>query len=147
MTALTDYSENFILDWWLRGQARTPPTTVYVGLLTTNPTADAGTGAVEVTGGAYARQAVACTATGWRSTQGDTAATSTGTGGTTANNALISFPAPTANWGVVTGVAVYDALTAGNMLWWAAQTPNKTVNNGDPGPTIAAGALTLQLDN
>ncbi len=30
-----------------------------------------------------------------------------------------------------------DAASAGNLLYWGAVTPNKTVNNGDPAPSFA----------
>ena len=56
MAEFTDFLENKIIDHMLRNQAYTPPTTVYVALFTT-ATTDAG-GGTEVSGGAYARQAV-----------------------------------------------------------------------------------------
>lgn len=146
MAALTDYLENKIIDWMLRGQAYTPPATVYVGLLTAAPSdASAGT---EVSGGSYARVAVTSSLANWAGTQsaGSTVASS-GTGGTTSNNGSITFPAPTANWGVVTHFAIYDASTAGNMLIYAALSTSKTVNNGDAAPSFAAAALTFQIDN
>ena len=146
MSAISDYLENKIIDWLLRGQTFTPPTTVYVGLLTAAPS-DAG-GGTEVSGGSYARVAVASSLSNWAGSQsaGSTAA-STGTGGTTSNNAAVTFPAPTANWGVVTHFGVYDASAAGNLLFYAALTTPKTINNGDAAPSFAAGALTFQIDN
>lgn len=118
----------------------------YVGLLTANPTDS--TAGTEVTGGSYARVAIASTLAAWAGTQsaGSTAASS-GTGGTTSNNGAVTFPAPTANWGVVTGFGIYDALTGGNLIAFAALTVSKTVNNGDAAPSFAAGALTFQIDN
>lgn len=145
MAAMTDYLENKIIDWMLRGQAFTPPTTVYVGLLTAAPSdATAGT---EVSGGSYARVAVTSNATNWNSTDGDNDAASSGTDGTTENDTVITFPAPTANWGVVTHFALYDAASAGNMLIWSALGTNKTVNNGDAAPNFAVGSLSFQIDN
>ena len=118
---------------------------VYVGLLTAAPS-DSG-GGTEVSGGSYARVAVANTAANWAGTQAAASTTvSTGTGGTTSNNGAITFPAPTANWGVVTHTAVYDQATGGNLLFWSALTVSKTVNNGDAAPSYAAAALTFQLD-
>lgn len=146
MGAKTDYLENKIIDWLLRGQVFTPPATVYVGLLTAAPS-DAG-GGTEVTGGSYARVAVTSSLSNWAGTQsaGSTTA-STGTGGTTSNNAAVTFPAPTASWGQVTHFAIFDAASAGNMLIWSALTTPKTINNGDPAPSFAAAALTYQEDN
>ena len=145
MTALSDYVENGIIDWLLRGQAFTPPATVYVGLLTAAPS-DAG-GGTEVTGGSYARVAVTSSLANWAGTQsaGSTVASS-GTGGTTSNNGAITFPAPTANWGVVTHIGLYDAASAGNLIIHTALTTPKTINNGDAAPSFAAAALTFQLD-
>lgn len=146
MAALSDYAENKFIDLLVRGQTFTPPATTYVGLLTAAPS-DAG-GGTEVTGGSYARVAVTSSLANWAGTQaaGSTVASS-GTGGTTSNNGSITFPAPTANWGVVTHFAVYDAATAGNLLFWAALTTAKTINNGDAAPSFAAAALTFQADN
>jgi hypothetical protein len=44
-------------------------------------------------------------------------------------------------------MAVYDASSAGNLLWYSALTTAKTVNNGDPAPSFPAASLTLQLDS
>lgn len=146
MAALSDYLENKILDWLLRAQTFTPPATVYIALFTANE-ADSG-GGTEVSGGAYARVAVTSALANWAGTQsaGSTTA-STGTGGTTSNNGAITFPAPTANWGVVTGIGIFDASSAGNLLFYSALTVSKTVNNGDAAPSFAAAALALQIDN
>lgn len=156
MSALTDVYENKLIDFLFRAQALgitgatagagTGPATLYVGLFTTNPTDVAG--GTEVSGGSYARVSVTSSLANWAGTQsaGSTTASS-GTGGTTSNNGAITFPAPTANWGVITGYAIFDAVTTGNMLVWAALGTSKTVNNGDAAPSFAAGALTFQIDN
>lgn len=156
MAAFTDFAENKLIDWLFRGQAigitgasaaaGTGPTNLYIGLLTATPTDS--TAGTEVTGGSYARVTVASSLTNWAGTQAAASTTaSTGTGGTTSNNIAITFPAPTANWGVVTGVGVYDAVSGGNLLFYSALTVSKTVNNGDAAPSFAAAALTFQIDN
>lgn len=156
MAAWSDFAENKILDWFFRAQAigitgataaaGTGPATLYVALLTAAPS-DTG-GGTEVTGGSYARVAVTSSLANWAGTQSAASTTaSTGTGGTTSNNGAITFPAPTANWGVVTHVGVYDATSAGNLLFWTALTVSKTVNNGDAAPSFAAASLTFQIDN
>jgi hypothetical protein len=73
---------------------------------------------------------------------------STGSGGTTSNNAAITFAAPTANWGIVGAVAVYDALTAGNLLFWvSADRAQDHQQRRDAAPSSAAAALTIQMDD
>lgn len=156
MAAFSDFAENKIIDWLLRGQAigvtgasaaaGTGPTSTFVALLTAAPS-DTG-GGTEVTGGSYARVTVASSLANWAGTQAAASTTaSTGTSGTTSNNGAITFPAPTANWGVVTHIGVYDASTAGNLLFYAPLTVSKTINNGDAAPSFAAAALTFQIDN
>jgi hypothetical protein len=144
--ALTDYAENKLVDAVLRGQALGAPATMYVALYTTCPTDS--TAGTEVSGGSYARVAVTSSLTNWAGTQsaGSTTASS-GTGGTTSNNGVITFPAPTANWGVVACWGLADALTSGNLWIYATLTQSKTINNGDAAPSFAAGAATFQIDN
>lgn len=156
MAAMSDFMENKLIDWFFRGQAigitgasaaaGTGPTNLYVGLFTANPT-DIG-GGTEVIGNAYARVAVASSLANWAGTQAAASTTaSTGTGGTTSNNAAISFPTPTlAGWGTVTGVGIFDATTGGNLLIWSALTVSKTINAGDS-VSFPAGSLQFQIDN
>ena len=145
-TSFTDYLENKLVDWLIRGQAFTPPATLYVSLHT-GACSDSSTG-TEVSGGSYARVAVTSSLANWAGTQsaGSTTASS-GTSGTTSNNNAITFPAPTANWGVVTHFGVFDASTSGNQLICQALTVSKTINNGDAAPVFNAAALTIQVDN
>lgn len=146
MAALSDYLENKVIDYVFRGQAFTAPTTMYVGLLTSAPS-DTG-GGTEVSGGSYARVSVASSLANWAGTQGSGSTTaSSGTSGTTSNNNVISFPTPTANWGVITHVALYDASSSGNLIIYGALTTAKTVNNGDSAPSFQASAFSFQLDS
>jgi|GEM_PF-382942 len=113
-------------------------------------------GLTEVSSGSYARQPITCSLTALAGTQGlttTTASSGTGgpTGGTTANNAAITFPSPTANWAsgsaMVGVIALFDQLTAGNQIVGAALSVPKTINNGDAAPSFAISALTIQIDN
>lgn len=144
--AMSDFLENKIIDAFVRGQAYTMPTTTYWALAVTSGS-DAACG-TEVTGGSYARVAVTSSLANWAGTQsaGSTTASS-GTGGTTSNNAAVTFPAPTANWGTVVEYCIMDASTAGNLLFRASLTTSKTVNNGDAAPSFGIGAATFQIDN
>jgi hypothetical protein len=155
MAGKSDKLENAFIDWFFRAQAigltgasaaaGTGPTALFVALLTAAPS-DTG-GGTEATGGSYARVSVTSSLTAWAGTQsaGSTTASS-GTGGQTSNNAAITFPAPTGSWGVVTHLGIYDATTAGNLLYWVALTTSKTINSGDAAPAFAIGALTVQED-
>lgn len=146
MGMFTNFFENKLIDQMFRAQAYTFPATLYVGLLTAAPS-DSAAG-TEVSGGAYARVAVPCSLANWAGTQaaGSTAASS-GDTGTTSNNNVITFPAPTANWGVVTHWGVYDTASAGNLLMYGTLAQSKTINNGDAAPAFAAAQLSLQIDN
>ena len=128
MAEFTDFMENKIIDHMLRAQAYTPPATVYVALFTSAPS-DAG-GGTEVSGGAYARQAVTLDAA---------------SGGASSNSADITFPQATADWGTVTHLALMDALTGGNMLMHSPLDASKTVNNGDTFK-FEAGDLDVTVD-
>lgn len=156
MAALTNFLENKLIDWLFRGQAigitgasagaGSGPTSLYIGLFTAAPS-DTG-GGTEVSGGSYARVQVNSTLANWAGTQSSGSSTaSSGTGGTTSNNNSIQFPAPTANWGVVTHFGIFDAASAGNLLIQGALTQSKTINNGDAAPSFSAAALSFQIDN
>lgn len=146
MAAKTNYLENKLVDWKFRGQAYTPPATLYIGLLSADPTDAASI--TEFSGGGYARVAIACSLANWAGTQGaGSTSASSGTGGTTSNNVAITFPAPSGNWGVATHWGVFDASSGGNCEIHAPLTISKTINNGDPAPSFAPGALTYQEDN
>lgn len=143
---ITDYLENKIIDWLFRAQTFTPPATLHVSLHTA-ACSDSSNG-TEVSGGSYARVAVTSSLANWAGTQSSGSTTaSSGTGGTTSNNNAITFPSPTANWGVITHFGVFDASSGGNLLLCQALTTSKTVNNGDAAPSFAAGALTFRIDD
>lgn len=131
MSAMTDYLEDNIVKHIFRTGSYTKPAALWVRLFTAMP-GETG-GGTEVTGGSYAAVQRDPLDANWTATAaGD---------GHTDNAAAITFPAPTANWGVIVGFAIADASTAGNMLIYGALTVNKTVNNGDAAPSFAIGAL------
>jgi hypothetical protein len=141
--AFSDYLENNLIDFIFRGQSFAAPSTIYVGL-STSDCSDASVG-TEVTGGSYARVAVTSSLTNWAGTQGSGSTTaSSGTAGGTSNNNAITFPTPSANWGTVTHWFLSTASTGGNLLFCAALSSSKTINSGDT-VSFAAGALTIVL--
>jgi hypothetical protein len=117
----SDYLENRINDLVLGAVAFTAPVTVYVALFTDTNTPtqrDAGT-VTEVSGNAYARAAVTNNATNWPASSA----------GVKSNGTQINFATPTpAGWGTVTAFGIYDALTAGNLLYWADLSASKVIN-------------------
>ena len=129
MSAATDYLEGQIRAHIFRTASFTKPTGLTVHLFTAAP-GDAG-GGTEVTGGSYASVARNPLDANW------TAASATD--GLTDNAAAITYPAPTANWGVITHFAIKDQVP--NYLVTGALGTPKTVNNGDPAPSFAIGAL------
>ena len=143
--ALSDYLENKLIDHVFRGQAYTAPLIIYVALYTSACTDAAG--GTEVTGGSYARPGLAASLVNWAGTQAAASVVaSTGSSGTTSNNAAIAFVTPTAGWGLVTHIGLVDALTAGNPLVCTALTVSKTINSGDT-VSFPAASLTNQIDN
>jgi hypothetical protein len=115
-SGIADYAENKILDHSVGKAAWTMPT-AYIALYTATPS-DTG-GGTEVTGGSYAR--FTTSGATWNSAAS----------GSISNAVDITFPTATANWGTITGVAILDASTAGNFIWWGDLSATKTVNNGD----------------
>jgi hypothetical protein len=113
--SFTDYLEDKILKHVFTNVAYTSPTTVYVGLFTVAPT-DVG-GGTEITGMGYARKSAAFTVSG--------------TGTLATNSAAIEFDAASGTWGTIVAIAVFDALTTGNMLAFADLTTSKTIATGD----------------
>lgn len=144
--AMTNYLENKLLDHAFRGINYAAPTVVYAALLTNVP--DDGTAGVEVSGGSYTRIAIVSNTSSWAGTQGAGSTTaSTGTSGTISNNAVVTFNTPTANWGTVTGVALYDAATGGNALIQGALSAPVTVVSGSPAPSFPASTFSYTIDN
>lgn len=144
MANLTNFAENKLIDLLFRAQAMALPADWYWGLFTTTP-AD-GSAGVEVSGGSYARVALTRSLANYNSTQDDALA-STGTTGTTKNTGQITFPVPTASWGSITGIGLFDAASAGNCWFVIPLGTAKTVNNGDPAPYVAAAGASFQIDS
>lgn len=143
--AMSNYLTNKVIDYVMRGQTYTAPTTVYVALATT--TGSAAACGTEVTYSGYSRVAVTSSLTNWAGTQGaTTTVASSGTSGTTSNNATITFGSPTSGPNTVVEFCVMDASSGGNLLWRAALTTSKTINNGDAAPSFAISALTWTIN-
>jgi len=140
MSEFSDYTENNIIETTLRGAAFPVPSNVYVALFTADPTDD-GSGA-EVSSGAWVGYARIDAASG--------AAISTGwvasANGSSSNAKTITFAA---NGGagdvIVTHIGLFDALTAGNLLYHTPLTTSKTVQPSDV-LSFDIGAITVTVD-
>ena len=129
MSALSNDLETKLINHILRNtQHTTPGTSIYIALFTDDPGEDAS--GTEVTGGSYVREQ--CSS--WDAP----------TDGATANTAAITFTQATASWGTVSHVAIFDAETVGNMLFYGALTASKAIDDGDTFE-IPAGDLDVSL--
>ena len=163
MSAASNYLEDKLLDHVLNfgngsltvgsGRGFAAPATVYVALFadsgsgvaaalesnTSGTDATSKFGYYEINNGSYARQTITFANAGASTT------------GTISSNATVSFPVATANYqtagstgNVVTHLALMDASTSGNVLFYGALTTNKTVSSGDQF-TISSGNLSINL--
>jgi hypothetical protein len=127
MAEMSNYLEDALINATLRNTSYTSPAVVYLGLYTSDPT-DADSGS-EVTGNAYARQAITFGAP---------------SNGVTTNTAVIEFPQATGSWGTITHIGIEDALTSGNLLYHSPLDASKTIATGDVF-RIAIGSLSVTL--
>lgn len=127
MAEMSNYLENALINATLRNTSYTSPTTVYVGLYTSDPT-DANTG-TEVSGGSYARTSVTFGAP---------------SNGASLNSSAVEFPQATGSWGTVGWIGILDAATSGNLLYHTALDVSKTIDTGDIFK-IAIGSLSVTL--
>lgn len=131
MAGASAYLENKILDHLTGKGAYSAPATLNVALYTATPS-DTG-GGTEVSGNGYAR--VSTVTADWN----------TASAGAVNNANDIAFPTATGNWGTVTHFGLFDATTAGNLLFWGALTVSKQVSADDQ-LKFLAGNLTLDPD-
>jgi len=131
--SFSDYLEDTILDHIFGKAAYTAPAHIYVAASLADP-GESGTGLAEPSGGNYAR------------VETDPADWSTAVDGQIENTSAIVFTTPTADWGVITHVALFDAATDGNFL---ARGELPTVQNiyfGGAPLELSAGGLAVTLD-
>lgn len=135
MSGFTSALEQDILDHVFNKASYTAPTSWWVALYTTTPTADDGTGGTEASGGAYAR--VETTAADWNSaTAADPCITD--------NATAIQFATATADWGTINGWGLFTTSTGGTVQMFAALTTAKGVGTDDRAE-FAAGDLDMKL--
>lgn len=132
------YLEKKHLDEDFGAQVWTAPAILYLALFTARGTttqAANNTNFVEVAVGAYIRKSIANNLTTWN------AATSIFP--SQKSNAIrIEFITPTADWGSITCMGIYDAVSGGNLLYWADLVAPVTVLSG-AAPAFEIGALVI----
>jgi hypothetical protein len=123
----SNYLETALINATLRNTSYTSPVKVYLALYTADPT-DAGTG-TETTYGGYARQEVTF---------------SEPVDGKSSNTTDILFPAVASGTPTITHIGIKDALTGGNLLYYAPLSSPKALKTGKQF-IVTAGQLTVTL--
>lgn len=126
----SNYLENKVLEHTLGVTSYTMPTTVYVGLFISDPGEDGSGTEVSTSGTGYGRKAITF---------------NTAQNGAIDNDGQIQFDLAQTDWGLITDVAIFDAPTGGEMLYYGQVTLSKNVTAGD---TFQIGDqnLTITLD-
>ena len=141
MSIMTNYLEEKLIDHLFKAVAysHSSPASWFIALLTAAHGEDSAGGTeVSTSGTTYARVAVTRGSGFTRASSSDIR--------TVENAATITFGVPSANWGQVTHVGLYDAVTSGNLIIEAQLQFPKTINNGDPAPKFNAGELKFTFD-
>ena len=114
MAALGTWAETAIVNALLRNIGFTLPTTWFLALYLTNPTA-ANTG-TEVSGVSYVRQPILF---------------GPPSGGTVANSADIAFPLAGTSWGNIAYGGIITASSGGNLLFYGPLVTTRFIGAGD----------------
>lgn len=138
MAGISNYLENGLLDWWLRNQTLTIPATCYWRLYSANPDWETGTGGTEMSGTGYTAGGQAYTMSG-----GWSVASQGSNGGYRLTNTTGVTWTCGSDWPAITGVALWDSNSGGNMLFGGSYSADP--GNGDT-VRIAAGAITIDFD-
>ncbi len=123
----SNYLANKLISATVRNTSYPAPRNVYLALFTTDPTKD--NAGDEVDQASYNRQEVTFTSP---------------TNGVSTNANQVDWNTATSNWGNVGWVAIMDASSAGNKLYYTALDNAKEILSGDQFK-IDAGKLSLTL--
>ncbi len=110
---ISDYLSPVILNHFFRNTATTPAAALYVALFTDDPARDAS--GTEVTGGSYARESMAFGAPA---------------SDAIVNSAIVTFTTATADWGTISHVALFDAVSSGNLYTFTVLPAAQTLVSG-----------------
>jgi hypothetical protein len=124
---MSNYLSNNLANATLRNTSYSSPANVYVALYSTAPTAS--TSGTELTGNSYSRQTVTFNAP---------------SAGSASSNVAVSFgPATGNNWPTVKGMAIVDASSSGNILYFQTTTNQNVLI--DKTLTYGSGNITITL--
>ena len=124
----SSYLRNKLLDHSLGTTAYTKPTAVYLAAFVGDP-GGAGAEVSAVTHEEYVRPGVTFAAA---------------SDGSAASNADATFPVAAGDWGIISHLALLDAQTEGNLLWYGPMTQSKEIQSGDQ-LKVASGNFTASL--
>lgn len=150
----TNFLDQKILDWLLQGVSYTPPTTIYIGLSSTQPTQVTGGSSpywniTEISGNGYTPEGVVSNTSNW------TAISSEPSGGyVLQNGAVITFPTSTGAWNSGQPIGWFfakdgsGALNPGtvNALFYGNLVPNENVAQSGVSLQFPIGQLTTAQD-
>ena len=128
MGSISDYLETKLMDHVFGNGEYSKPATVYLGLSTADPTDDA-SGLAEPVANNYEREAVTFGAAATRAI---------------ANSGAVTFNQASGAWGTLTHWALFDALTAGNMMAHGSLSASKGVVTGNT-PSVAIGEVEVSF--
>ena len=103
--------ENDILERYLRASGA-----VYVSLHVSDPGDNAGPGEVSSSGTGYERQEISF---------------GSPSNGSATNDAVVTYDPASTDWGTVTHFGIWDAVTAGHLLWYGPLIGSKPMTTGD----------------
>jgi len=129
MGTISDYLELKWLDHVFENAAFGVPTNIYIALSTADPT-DSGGSIAEPSGNNYARKVMNT----WNAASSRVST----------NNGVITFNTASGAWGNITHYAIFDAITAGNMLAHGSLSVAKNVVSGNT-PSIATTEISVSV--
>ena len=141
MAGMSDYLETQLINHMFRTSSYTKPSTLTIALCVSAPSdLDTTLAGKEVANsGSYARVALDPDDSNWADTDG--------ADGETSNSSIITFAAPSGNWGTVSHFAICDSATynGGNMLFYAALNSPVAITSG-LSVSFNIGDLTISLN-
>ena len=124
---MSDYLESKLVNNFFRTTTYSRPANLWIALSTGTMTdSNTGSSMSEVSGGSYARKGGATV-----DPLDATWDAPSSTDGHTSNTSDITFVTATGSWGTVTGMAITDASSSGNILFFGTLSSSKAVGSSD----------------